>query len=269
MTNLLKANFARLWLTRSFWVCVILSAACSLTNSFSTGSSVSIGRSMASETANVLFFASIFAALFLGTDYSDGTLRNKVIAGAKRIDIYFANLTTVIAGSLIMTAAAMLTAAAGGLVSGSSLGMSAGELLLNGAVAIGATAAMSAVFTLIGMVVSSKSAIAVFTISVSFAMMIVSLIIEETLFCPEYITEQTISEDGTSSVISETRNPQYIEGTERDILTLIYDILPSGQATQLIMGELHEPALLPLYSAGVIAAATAAGGLIFRRKDLK
>ena len=48
------------------------------------------------------------------------------------------------------------------------------------------------------------------------------------------------------------------------------NILPSGQALQIGNGELPENAAeLPLYALADIAVTTAAGILLFRRKDLK
>ena len=46
--------------------------------------------------------SAIFCSLFLGVEYGDGTMRNKIIAGHKRTDIYLSNLITNLSASLLM-----------------------------------------------------------------------------------------------------------------------------------------------------------------------
>ena len=45
---------------------------------------------------------SVLAGLFLGVEYGDGTIRNKLIAGHKRSTVYLANFFAVFAASLIL-----------------------------------------------------------------------------------------------------------------------------------------------------------------------
>ncbi|MDE5570029.1 MAG: hypothetical protein K2I82_05185, partial [Ruminococcus sp.] len=49
----------------------------------------------------LLFAIPVFVGIFLGTEYSDGTIRNKMVVGHKRSDIYFANLIVCASGTLI------------------------------------------------------------------------------------------------------------------------------------------------------------------------
>ena len=58
---------------------------------------------------------STFCGLFLGIEYGDGTIRNKVVVGHKRSSIYLANLITCIAAGLAMCAAFMLVYVAVGI----------------------------------------------------------------------------------------------------------------------------------------------------------
>ncbi|MCM1166253.1 MAG: ABC transporter permease [Lachnospiraceae bacterium] len=274
MFRLLRANFARLWKTKSFWVCFILSVALSAANFFESYSvqkeSIQrLGAQIMSNGSNVMLFAAIFAALYLGTDYSNGTIRNKLIIGHKRLDIYLSNLTTAAAGALMMLAASWLTVSTAGLCLGGKLGMPADELALQMLICIAAIAAVSAVFTLIGMLITSKSSITTITLVLTFALILGSAVIMSLLGEPEYVSGYEISADGQVSQSEPQPNPLYVSGAKRVVMTALNDILPSGQILQLETGDVHTPEILPLYSLGVLAVSTGAGLLAFRRKDLK
>lgn len=219
-------------------------------------------------TANAILFSAIFASLFLGTDYSNGTIRNKLIIGCKRTDIYFSNLITTAAGGLLIAFAQWIVCAVFACF-GKELGMDAGELAFQIFIIVCAMISMNAIFTLLGMLIISKSANATVTIVSAFVLLLGAAIIMELLANPEFITTYTIGENGTSegTVIS---NPAYIPpGAKRDILTAVNDVLPGGQIMQIETGALHNKELMPLYSLGVLTVTTAIGTVAFRRKDLK
>ena len=67
-------------------------------------------------------------------------------------------------------------------------------------------------------------------------------------------------------------NPGYVGGFWRTAYEFLLDATPGGQSIQVISGSLTEhvrPWLLPLSSAVIGGAATLAGLLLFRRKDIK
>lgn len=275
MLNLLRANFARLWKTKSFWVCLILEVGLSVANFLTTysvqpGCVETLGAELTSGCSNVLFFSSIFAALYLGTDYSNGTIRNKLIIGHTRCNIYFSNLITTAVGGLLIMAAAWSAVLVIGLCLGGGIGVETGKMLLMTAIAVCAEIAMCAFFTLLGMLISSKSTTTVITLVSAFALIIGAAIIMALLQEPEFVPFLEITADDGTQQLTYEPNPAYIgEGPKRDILTAVNDILPSGQAMQLETGSPHNAELMPLYSLGVLAVTTTIGAVVFRRKDLR
>ena len=221
-----------------------------------------------SGAANTMLFSAIFASLYLGTDYSNGTIRNKLIIGSKRTDIYFSNLVTTAAGGLLIASVQWMVCAVFACF-GKELGMDAGELLFQMFIIVCAIISISAVFTLLGMLINSKSTNTAITITAAFVILIGGAIIMNLLAQPEFITTYVMDENAASedTVIP---NPAYIPpGAKRDILTAINDIVPMGQMIQTEDGELHRPELMPFYSFGVLTVTTAIGTVVFRRKDLK
>lgn len=274
MVRLLRANFARLWKTKSFWVCLILAFALTLVNFLTTYSAdhkcvEKLGAELTSGGSNILFLMSIFAALFLGTDYSNGTIRNKLIIGRTRPEIYFSNLLTIMSAGIMMFAAAWTGVSVTGLCLGGKLGMPAEEFFMDVLISLCAAVAISAIFTLLGMLISSKSTIVTITLVSTFVLILGAAVIGSMLMQPEFVSGYELSVDGSVMQTDSEPNPMYVSGIKRDILTAVNDILPGGQVMQLEMGSAHNPELMPLYSLGVLAATTAVGALVFRRKDLK
>lgn len=65
-------------------------------------------------SVGVMIFMSVFTALFFGKDYSDGIIRNKLIAGYKRHEIFLGDMASAFVAVLGMTAAWLI----GGVISG-------------------------------------------------------------------------------------------------------------------------------------------------------
>lgn len=277
MAKLLRANFARLWKSMSFWVCFSLSFGCTALNYLldyfiyidTIGPSEAAMDSYLFQFSNVIFFGAIFVALFLGTDYSCGTVRNKMIVGCGRMEIYFANLITAACGNLMLVLGVWAAIFMFGLPLGGFIEMSAGQFLLYAAVVFAAVIAMTAIYVLLAMLITSKSMISTLTIVASVVMLLAVAIIMQRLQEPEYTSNWVFSVDGGLQEGESEKNPFYVTGTTRDILTLIVDVLPSGQIIQIEANQPHDPHIMPLYSAGVLTAVTAAGAAAFRKKDIK
>lgn len=274
MVRLLKANFARLWKTKSFWVCMIISVGLCLGN-FLTSYSVNtecvkkLGAEITSDGSNLLLFISIASALYLGTDYSCGTIRNKLIIGHTRSKIYSSNLITTAVGGLMLLAAVWLVVFVTGMCLGGEIGMPAGELALDILICIGAVISISAIFTLLGMLFSSKSTIVTITLVSTFVLIIGAGVIESLLAQPEYVQGYEMTVDGSVVQTEPMPNPVYVSGIKRDIMMAVNNVLPSGQMMQMEIGSVRVPELMPLYSLGVLTVVTAVGALVFRKKDLK
>lgn len=274
MARLLQANFARLWKTKVFWICLALAAGLSIASFFSMYSmrpiyAENIGSALMSNGSAAVLLSAILTGLYLGTDYSNGTIRNKLTVGRTRTEIYFANLITTAAAGVILLASTWVSVGAVGLCVGGKLGMPAGELALNIAVCICAMTALCAIFTVIGMLLSSRSAIVTITIVATITLAMSGIMILSALAEPEFSTGVSLDADGNITVGGQEPNPMYVGGVQRDVITVVNDILPSGQMMQVEMGSVHNEELMPLYSLGVLAVLTAVGVMVFRKKDLK
>ena len=210
----------------------------------------------------------VFCSMFIGTEYSDGTIRNKIIVGQKRAAIYLANAVTSSLVSIIMCIAFVVPYLCLGIPLLGFFTADIKMILLVGIAVLFLAAAFSSVFTLITMLCRSKAAAAVACLLLAFGLIITGAVLNEMLNAPKMVTGYTMSIDGTL-VDMEEPNPKYLEGVKREIVQTIYDMLPGGQAVQCMTLTAVNLPRLPMYSTGIILLTVGIGAVLFRKKDLK
>ena len=286
MTKLLSANLLRLWKNNTFWcslgVCVGLGALAALGEfRFQVGMGADLSLPEVAQAKALLegqFFeyaafigilAAEFISLFIGTEYSDGAIRNKIVVGRSRLSIYFANLITGFAASLLCMAGYMLSCLAVGAPLLGWFTKPAPLLLWAIAGSVVMLAAFCAIFTFASMNCSKKSTSAVICLLGVFVLLFAAVYLNARLEAPEFISGYELSVGGEISQAVPEPNPHYLTGLEREVYQFLYDLLPTGQSVQYTTLGFTDPAKLMGLSALVAAVFSAAGAALFRRKDLK
>lgn len=279
MNKLLSANFSRLIRDKLFWIVsaamLILSAFIIIKSGMSAGDTNEVNniKSLNSCYFNLLpmigFFYSVFISFFIGTDYSDGTIRNKIVIGHSRTDIYLSNYITCFAGTLIIFAALLIGSAFGAPYFGYwQDGIKDYMLIVTLCILI--TAVLTAVLTLISMLSTNKAITVVLTIVVSLVLMLTASIIYNALCEPEFTREfVSISADGTVEFGPEIANPVYVSGMQRKIYEWLLQFLPTGQSILITNEELTVPLVNAVYSVLLTVVVNICGIFAFRKKDLK
>ena len=212
--------------------------------------------------------AAVFTSLFLGTEYSDGAIRNKVTSGCSRVSIYLAGFVTVFAASVLSLTVYWIVALAAGSPLLEPLRMGAGEVLFNVLGILLMTAAFCAVFTFITMNCSSKAMTAVACILLFFGLLIASTYVFSRLDAPEFVSDYQFV-NGEIVASEPVPNPRYLQPGPRAVFEFLRDLLPTGQGIQYSVQEIISPARLLLCSLGLAAVLTGAGAALFHKKDLK
>ena len=275
MNKLLAANFMRLKKSRIFWLCMLFMAGLAVVMVISNYRALTEGSEITLESMAFAFtpFAGIviscFVSLFIGTEYSDGTMRNKIIIGHTRSAIYLADfITTAVAGVLMCVSYLVVYIGFGVPVTGwFTCEMKSLVLVLFCALVLSVT--LSALFTWIAMVNQSKAVAAVVSVLLAFVLLFTASYILNRLSEPEYQGGYYMDESGKLRQQEETKNPRYLKGTKRDVYEFCNDFLPGGQQLQLAEGAVQHPWILMGYSGMILIVTTAAGAATFRRKDLK
>ena len=107
MIKLLRAGFTRLRKNKVFWLLTIFSIGLALFMIYTRysdmkkyGEVIEVGQLMLNYSTMIGIVIAIFTSLFLGVEYSDGAIRNKISIGHKRINIYLSNLIIITITSL-------------------------------------------------------------------------------------------------------------------------------------------------------------------------
>ena len=154
MRKLLRADFARLWRDKIFWLALTAMAAAgqfcfwARFQSFREGYAAPLEDPFMVYVPVAAIVLSALCALFIGVDYSDGTIRNKLIAGHGRASVYLSNLVVCLAAVAILCAAFMLTYLAPGIPTYGFFGCGLKPMLVCALLGAGALAAFAALYTL-------------------------------------------------------------------------------------------------------------------------
>lgn len=279
MNKLLSANFIRLKKDTFFRLCIIFMAAMGALlpvldyhTMITYDITLYIDNSFFGYISFMVIVFSAFCSLFIGTEYNDGTIRNKLIIGHKRIDIYLSNLTVCIAAGVIMCIAYLIPYLAVGIP---LLGffhinnISAIWIFLGCSFVL--IIALAAIFTLISMLNQNKAISAVICILGLFVLLMAGSFINSQLSQPEYFEEFAYMDPGTKELTIEPSmaNPYYIRGTQRRIYEFLNDFLPGSQVVRLTSMDAPNPELLAMYSGIIATAATGLGIFFFRKEDIK
>lgn len=275
MGDLLRAGFARLWRAPVFWLGVAFmgfwgGVVClEAYEGSQEGIVYFLGDLCRYHCIATVFLPPVFCALFLGTEYDHGTIRNKLVAGKTRPAVYLSSLVLSVTACLLMIAAYYLPVVCVGPFVTEGLGVAPGTLALIIGGELLMAAALCGLCTLGSMLISRKALLAVTLLLATLAGLAVGATVEGRLEEPEYFQGLMMDASGELRDASDMENPDFLRGREREIYQFAADFLPTGQALLYNFNMAVHPWAMCLYSVLILSASTAGGLLAFRRKDLK
>lgn len=274
MIKLLNAGFTRLRKNKLFWLLTIFSIGLALFMIYTQYSDmkryeevIEVEQLMLNYSTIIGIVIAIFTSLFLGVEYSDGAIRNKICIGHKRINIYLSNLIIIIITSMLSYILFLIIIAIIGIPLFGGITIESSKLLMLLGCIFVTIIAYSSIFTFIAMMISNKTITAIVSIMLVFGLMIFSLTSLNILSAQEYIQSGSLV-DGEMQFQKE-KNPRYPSEDERKVHQTLIDINPAGQMFQIAGREASNLKILPIYSLGIIVVFTGAGLVLFKKKELK
>lgn len=274
MRKLLSANFSRLWKTKLFLIVLLTAAVMSglllFANQFNSASSIKyMDFPFFSQFIYNPVILAAFITLFLGTEYSDGTLRNKLSIGHSRGSVYAANLCANIILSVVFVIAEILVCLGIGLLVFEPFRMPMEYVAVAAITACMTAVTSAAIYTALAMNIQNKAVSIIGMVGLSFAVILLVSMIAGVLYAPEMVYEYTEKTATGLTYGPLVPNPGYIRGTARTIAEWVNDILPQGQLYSVYSYDFDRCARWPTMAAVVLVISTASGYYLFSKKDIK
>ena len=216
------------------------------------------------------FAFAICISITVGTEYSDGVIRNKLIVGHTRRNLYFSTLLLHTAVSFLMIVIHGVVSYGLGYVLFGGFQMEFSRLVYIIACSALANFVFVALFVSISMNGSNKSVTVVVTMVLYIAILYLTSFVGTRLSAEEMIYDGIqIFADGTMQLGELIKNPNYVSGMTRTVLEYIYDLIPAGQIIQMQSDKFVPCVRFPVLSTVLIVLNIAVGYLLFRKKDIK
>ncbi|MBE5880773.1 MAG: hypothetical protein E7289_00460 [Lachnospiraceae bacterium] len=198
--------------------------------------------------------AAAFIGFYVGEDFSEGTVRNKIIAGSRRSDIYMSHMICVwTAGLLLFALTTFLTVSVSlplfeSDVAGAEVAMYFGLGCLT-------VLAMGSVFCMISMGIGNRSVAVTVCMGLAFVMLFLCL-----------HTNQIIAQQPLKNGVL---NPHYVDGWKRMFYEWLHDVNPMGQIAQLSEMKYLNPLRWIVLDVIWMFVSLGAGSIVFVKKDIR
>lgn len=211
----------------------------------------------------------VFCPLFSSSEYSDGVLRNKLIAGHTRVPVYISSLlVNLLFGGIIALIAILTGLCAGTAFLGWFQQARLCDVLFYCVLALANALVCTALYTFVCMLVVNRSFAAATCILLALGMIFLGQYLDLSL-SQESVLRSVFYNSTGEAYVSEQPNPAYLTGFTRQLYQFFYDITPGGQSYQIMYMKAEHPLRILGYSVLVSFLATGMGLALFRRKDVK
>lgn len=288
MYKLLNASFSRLRKNKIFLGLVILTiiiAAFMLISEYLDKVKYSSVFGISSNTTDILltnfiniigFFIAIFTSLFVGAEYSDGTIRNKIVAGHSRKNIYLSNLIVSIIVGLILEFIYLIIISIVAIPLFGSIQMTFSQFAFILLDMIMIIIAYSSIFNFIALICSNITISTVTSLLLILIMFVTDMFLSPTANSTEYIQKNIVMDEQGNVTYEVVKNEDYPGKLVQTICKTISNFNPVSQAIEISGNKINmneedfnNMKVYPLYSLGLIIIITAIGIYLFNIKELK
>ena len=281
MLKLLHANFYRLRKNKVFIGIIIITiiASCvilfntyqgNITNEKYNMQKTPIDRTYTIYINVISFLIAVFVSIFVGSDYDNGTIRNKIIVGHSRKNIYLSNLIVSIVVGLVLEIIYLTIISIVGIPLIGKIQMNILDFLYIILDMIFLIIVFSSIFNFISMLCSNVTLSTVGSLLLILIMYVFCMSISGIAYSTKELKIQDFDENG-NLVTKYLEDENYPGDFKKNLCKTIINILPTGQAMELseVNIDINEIKIYPLYSLGVILIINILGIYMFNKKELK
>lgn len=281
MLKLLHANFYRLRKNKVFIGIIIITIIASfvilfntyqgnITNEKYNMQKMQIDRTYTIYINVISFLIAVFVSIFVGSDYDNGTIRNKIIVGHSRKNIYLSNLIVSIIVGLVLEIIYLTIISIIGIPLIGKIQMNIFDFLYIILDMILLIMVFSSIFNFISMICSNVTLSTVGSLLLILIMYVFCMSISGIAYSTKELKIQDFDENG-NLVTKYLEDENYPGDFKKNLCKTIINILPTGQAMELseVNIDINEIKIYPLYSLGVILIINILGIYMFNKKELK
>lgn len=281
MLKLLHANFYRLKKNKVFIGIIIITIIASfvilfntyqgnITNEKYNMQKMQIDRTYTIYINVISFLIAVFVSIFVGSDYDNGTIRNKIIVGHSRKNIYLSNLIVSIIVGLVLEIIYLTIISIVGIPLIGKIQMNILDFLYIILDMILLIIVFSSIFNFISMICSNVTLSTVGSLLLILIMYVFCMSISGIAYSTKELKIQDFDENG-NLVTKYLEDKNYPGDFNKNLCKTIINILPTGQAMELseVNIDINEIKIYPLYSLGVILIINILGIYMFNKKELK
>lgn len=258
MSKLLRADFYRMYHDKKFWLCLgaMLASAIMFIIMQYTAMDYVV------ELDRVIFLPMSFYGLavaaliayFIGDDFHDGVIRNKLVAGSSRSSVYFSNLICSWTACLAVYGITVTVTAAIGLPLFEN-SISLVKYLQFFIIGLFTCLAFGSIYVMLSMLLGERTRAVVVCMGLAFFMLFLCL----------HTNGMIVQEPYKNGL----PNPHYVGGVKRMVYEFLHDLNPFGQAAQLSSMEYLNPVRWIGLDVFWIGLASVFGNFLFLKKDIQ
>ena len=277
MRKLLSAFSSRLRKDVIFWVVLVVYSVLSLVSCLLTYQSsvqypsdpVYVEAILFNTILILPFLCAAVIAMFLGQEFDENTIRNKLTVGHTRTAIFFSAYAACTAASLALLGSMLILSGVTGYLCFKVFLLDWTELIYLTACCVLVTMVFSAICVAISINIQKRAISILVTLVTMLVLLFAASYLYGALLEPEMAYDGVmITMDGVQYG-DLVKNPAYVSGNTRKVMEFIFDMLPTGQAAQLNNMEFERCGRWLWLSALLLPIITLAGYLPFRKQDIR
>ncbi len=288
MYKLLNASFYRLRKNKIFLGLVILTiiiAVFMIVSEYLNNIKYSSVFGISSNTTDILlmkfiniigFLIAIFTSLFVGAEYSDGTIRNKIVAGHSKKNIYLSNLIVSILVGIFLELIYLIVISIFSIPIFGLVQMNFSQLAVILLDIIMIIIVYSSIFNFIALICSNITISTVSSLLLILIMFVIDMLLSPTANSTEYIQKNIVMDEKGNVTYEVVKNEDYPGKLVQTICKTISNFNPVSQAIEISGNKINmneedfnNMKVYPLYFLGLIIIITAIGIYLFNIKELK
>ena len=257
MIRILRADFIRLLKSFAFRLSLVgmlaLASAFMATQATAMDYTVPLSRVIFLPMSMYGVAMAAFVSVFVGTDFSDGFIRNKLLVAKDRSSLVMSQIIVSCAACLIVyIVVTAFSAGVGRFFFENNVDVA--TLFRFFLLGLGMSLATGCLFSVITLLCGNKARAIIVCMGLAFGMLFLCMHTNEILVQTKY----------KNGIL----NPHYVSGFRRTLNGVVHDLNPCGQAAQLSSWEVWHPVRIVLFDPLLIASLSALGCRLFQKKDV-